>query len=85
MEWRLRRVVPAAAVTTHAKPQAQQQLARDLEVERTAMGPWGSAAGLKVSARCSETIRSNVDGWISVELQLCCCRARNKSRVRASH
>ena len=38
MEWRLRRVVPAAAVTTHAKPHAQQQLARDLEVERAAMG-----------------------------------------------
>ena len=36
MEWRLRRVVPAAAVTTHAKPHAQQQLARDLEVERGA-------------------------------------------------
>ena len=32
-EWRLRRVVPAAAVTTHAKPHAQQQLARDEEVE----------------------------------------------------
>ena len=38
MEWRLRRVVPAAAVTTHAKPHAQQQLARDLEVERADMG-----------------------------------------------
>ena len=40
MEWRLRRVLPAAAVTTHAKPHAQQQLARDLliEVERAAMG-----------------------------------------------
>ena len=38
MEWRLRRVGPAAAVTTHAKPHAQQQLARDVEVERTAMG-----------------------------------------------
>ena len=38
MEWRLRRVVPAAAVTTHAKPHAQQQRARDLEVERAAMG-----------------------------------------------
>ena len=38
MEWRRRRVVPAAAVTTHAKPHAQQQLARDLEVERPAMG-----------------------------------------------
>ena len=31
-------MVPAAAVTTHAKPHAQQQLARDLEVERAAMG-----------------------------------------------
>ena len=38
MEWRLRGVVPAAAVTTHAKPHAQQQLPRDLEVERAAMG-----------------------------------------------
>ena len=38
MEWGLRRVVPAAAVTTHAEPHAQQQLARDLEVERAAMG-----------------------------------------------
>ena len=38
MEWRLRRVVPAAVVTTHVKPHAQQQLARDLEVERVAMG-----------------------------------------------
>ena len=33
MEGRPRRVVPAAAVTTHAKPHAQQQLARDPEVE----------------------------------------------------
>ena len=38
IEWRLRRVVPAAAFTTHANPYAQQQLARDLEVERAAMG-----------------------------------------------
>ena len=38
MEWRLRRVVPATTVTTHAKEHAQQQLARDLEVERAAMG-----------------------------------------------
>ena len=38
MEWRLRRVEPAAAVTTHANPDAQQQLERDLEVERAAMG-----------------------------------------------
>ena len=38
MEWRLRRVVPAAAVTTHAKLHAQQQLARKLEVERASLG-----------------------------------------------
>ena len=38
MEWRLRRVVPAAAVTARAKPHAQQELARDLEVEHAAMG-----------------------------------------------
>ena len=38
MEYRLRRVVPAVAVTTHAKPHAEQQLARDLEVERAARG-----------------------------------------------
>ena len=38
MEWRLRRVVPAAAVTTQATPHTQQQLERDLEVERAAMG-----------------------------------------------
>ena len=65
MVWVLRRVVPAAAVTTHAKPHAQQQLARDLEVERAAPSalPWGSAVGLKVSVRCSEAIRSHVD-WL---------------------
>ena len=38
MEWRLRRVVLTAVVTTHAKPHAQQQLGRDLEVECAAMG-----------------------------------------------
>ena len=36
---RLELIEPAAAaVTTRAKPHAQQQLARDLEVERAAMG-----------------------------------------------
>ena len=91
MEWR-RRVVPAEVVTTHAKPYAQQQLARDLEVERAAMG---SAVVLEVSARCSEAIRSHADGWISCKLQLairshadcwiscklqlCCCRAKKKA------
>ena len=38
IEWRLRRVVPAVTVTTHAKPHAQQQVARDVEVERAATG-----------------------------------------------
>ena len=54
MEWRLRRVVPAAAVTTHAKPHAPQQLARDLEVERAAMGhryrPLSYGPGLQCAA-----------------------------------
>ena len=54
-------------------------------IYRWSAQPWGSAVGLNVSARCSEAIRSHLDGWISVELQLCCCRARNKSRVKTSH
>ena len=56
MEWVLRRVVPAAAVTIYAKPHAQQQLARDLEVDRYAMGQrcrndekrWSSGAPVHV-------------------------------------
>ena len=54
MEWRLRCSVPAAAVTTHAKPHAQQQLARDVEVVRAAMGqrcrPQSSGPGLLCAA-----------------------------------
>ena len=80
MEWRLRRVVPAAAVTTHAKPHAQQQLARDLEVERAAMGQRCRPQSSGEVQRGNPHLRY---GWISVELQLCCCR--NKSRVRACH
>ena len=45
---------PAAAVTTHAKPHAQQQPARDLEVERAVMGqrgrPQSSGPGLLCAA-----------------------------------
>ena len=52
MEWRLRRVVPAAAVTTHTKPHAQQQLARDLEAER---GKVPSAARVACIARSACT------------------------------
>ena len=44
LKWGLRRVVSAAAVTTHAKPHAQQQLPRDLKVERAA-----NAAALSAS------------------------------------
>ena len=60
MVWVLRRVVPAAAVPTHAKPHAQQQLARDLEVERAAMG---QRCRPQSFGECSEAIRSNVD-WL---------------------
>ena len=65
MEWRFRRVVPAATVTTRAKPHAQQQLARDLEVESAAMGQ--RCRPHEVLGRCSDAIRC-----ISCELQLCC-------------
>ena len=41
MKWGLRRVVPAAAVTAHAKPHAQQQHPRDLEVERAERAAMG--------------------------------------------
>ena len=37
-------LVPAATVTTGAKPHGQQQLARDLEVERAVMGAALSAS-----------------------------------------
>ena len=53
MEWGLRRVVPAAAVTTHAKPDAQQQLARDLEVERAAMAALSASKFRRGAARQS--------------------------------
>ena len=48
-------------------------------IHRWSALPWGSAVGLKVSARHSEAIRSHVDGWISCELQLCCCTATKKA------
>ena len=45
---------PAAAVTTHAKPHAQLQLVRDLEVEHAAIGqryrPQSSGPGLLCAA-----------------------------------
>ena len=60
----LRRVVPAAAVTTHAKPHAQQQPPRGLEESALS---WGSTVGLNVSSRCINAIRSHADGWNSCE------------------
>ena len=72
MKRRLHPVMPAAAVTTHTNPHAQQHLARDIEVGRAAVGQG------RRPARCSEAIRSHVDGWVSGELQLCCCRATKK-------
>ena len=72
MEWGLRRLLPAAVVTTHTKPHARQQLASDIEVERA---PWGSAAHLKVSARCSEAILQPRRWLVSAELQLSYCTA----------
>ena len=67
MEWRLRRVVPAAAVTTHAKPHAQQQFARDLEVERAVMGQrcWPQSFG--------EVQRCNPLCFLLTAAQYCCC------------
>ena len=67
MEWRLPRVVPAATVTTHAKPHAQQQLARDLEVERAVMGQRCRPQKFRRGAAMQSDI--------SCELQLCCCIA----------
>ena len=49
-------VVPAATVTTGAKPHGQQQLARDLEVERfDRIGNLGKSSTMK--ARLQEEVR----------------------------
>ena len=81
MEWCLRRVAPAAAITTHAAPHAQKQLARELEVERAAMGQRCRHQSFGGS---SEAIGSHVDGWISCELQLCCCTGTKKAESEAA-
>ena len=59
-------VVPVATVTTDAKPHGQQQLARDLEVERAVMGQ-----------RCrpqsfGEVQRRNPLCFLSTAAQYCC-------------
>ena len=53
MEWRHRYVVRAATVTTHGKPHVQQQLARDLEVERAAMGQRHRPQSFSEVQRCN--------------------------------
>ena len=83
MEWRLRRVVPAAAVTTHAKPHEQQQLARDLEVERAAMGqrcrPQSSGPGLlSAAARFGFAVLKNNLSAGRLRFHTCCeCYNKN--------
>ena len=74
----VRKFKDSVAFTTHAKPHAQQQLPRDLEVERAAMG---QRCRPQISARCSEAIRNHVDGWISGEQQLFCCIADVRGTV----
>ena len=46
-------LVPAATVTTGAKPHGQQQLARDLEVERAVIEPVKDSA---IAASCDEPL-----------------------------
>ena len=83
MEWRLRRVVPAAAVTTHAKPHAQQQLARDLEVEHAVMGqrcrPQSSGPGLLcAAARFGFAVLKNNLSVGTLRFHTCCeCYNKN--------
>ena len=57
MEWRLRRVVPGAAVTSHAKPHAQRQLARDVEVARAAWAALSTSKLRAWSPVCGSTLR----------------------------
>ena len=53
MTCRLRRVEPAAAVSIHAEPHAQQQPARDLEVERADMGQRGRPQSFAPGLLCA--------------------------------
>ena len=69
-------MVPAAAVTAHAKPHAQQQLARDLEVERAAMGQRRRPQSFGEVQRGNPQPRRWLD---SCELQFCRCRATKKA------
>ena len=60
-------VVPAATVTTDAKPHGQQQLARDLEVERAVMGQRCRPQSFGEVQRCYPLC------LLFTAAQYCCC------------
>ena len=60
-------VVPAATVTTDAKPHGQQQLARNLEVERAVMGQRCRPQSFGEVQRCNPLC------FLSTAAQYCCC------------
>ena len=59
-------MVPAATVTTDAKPHGQQQLARDLEVERALMGQRCRPQSFGEVQRCNPLC------FLSTAAQYCC-------------
>ena len=75
-----RSVVPAAAVTTHAKPHVQQQLARDLEVGRAALGQRCRPQSFGDVQQGNLQPRRWLDFWLTAALVL---YSYTKSRVRA--
>ena len=60
-------MVPAATVTTDAKPHGQQQLARDLEVERAVMGQRCRPQSFGEVQRCNPLC------FLLTAAQYCCC------------
>ena len=60
-------MVPAATVTTDAKPNGQQQLARDLEVERAVMGQRCRPQSFGEVQRCNPLC------FLLTAAQCCCC------------
>ena len=60
-------VVPAVTATTDAKPHGQQQLARDLEVERAVMGQRCRPENFGEVQRCNPLC------FLLTAAQYCCC------------
>ena len=60
-------MVSAATVTTNAKPHAQQQFARDLEVERAVMGQRCRPQSFGEVQRCNQLC------FLLTAAQYCCC------------